>query len=322
VNALSRIVVSTSFALGIAACGGGGGGSDDGPAQRAASATITSDNAQTIAGAVVQASSQSELFSSLGGLATPVFTSGGQMTVSAIRSFQAKSLTVGTAAASSETISCAVSGTVTYSADVATSDTLTAGDRISFTYANCDQGEGAVLDGGFELTVRTFQGDAASGSFLMTVDLVVSDFGVLENGESATMDGDLTMTLDTRDASAFRIEVSGDTLDLAANGEFASLADFSIAVTTNTTLETSTLELDGYLMSSAFSGEVRYETTQLLEVDDSGIATAGQIRITGAEDATVTISVLGENSVQLDVDLDGDSVIDRVVMVSWTELHG
>jgi hypothetical protein len=210
---------------------------------------------------------------------------------------------------------------VTFSADIASADTLTAGDHVSFTYEACDQGDGAVLDGGFEMTIRTFQGDVANGSFLMTVELAMTDFGVLEGGQAATLDGGLSMTLDTRDANAFRIEVSGDTLDVATNGEFASLADFRLEITSETQLGTSMLEVDGYLMSSAFSGEVRYETSESFNLDATGVPTAGQIRITGAENASITISILSEQNAQLDIDLDGDGTVDEVVTVTWTELN-
>jgi hypothetical protein len=323
VNTPLRTAISASVAIVIAACGGGGGGGSGGdPVQHAPSTKITSANAPVISGAVVRATSQSEMFGSFGGLTTPVFTSAGKVTISAIKSFQAKAGLVVAEATSTQTVACAVSGSVTFSADIASEDALSSGDRVNFDYQDCDEGGGAVLDGGFEFTVRTFQGDVANGSFLMTVDLVVTDFGMTQEGQSSTIDGDVSMTLDTRTANTVRVEVSGDALDVEANGEFASLADFSMAVTADASLGTSTLDADGYLMSSSFSGEVRYQTTQLLELNAAGVATAGEIRITGADGATVDISVLGENSAQLDIDLDGDGTIDEVVTVSWTELNG
>ena len=321
-NTLSRIIVATSSVLAIAACGGGGDGdSGGGPAGHTPSTEITSANAPVVAGSVVKATSRSDVFSSMGGFMTPVFTASGQVTVSAIRSFKGTTGTVTTDAVSSGSMACAVSGSVTFSADIASADTLTAGDDISFTYQDCDQGEGAVLDGALEMTVRTFQGDAANGSFLMTVDLGMDGFGVLQDGQGSTIDGSLSFTLDTRDANALRIEVSGETLDVASGGEFASLADFRTAITVDAQLETSLLEVDGYLMSSAFSGEVRYETLEPFELDVAGVATGGQIRITGADNATISITILGEQNAQLDIDTDGDGVVDEVVMVSWTELN-
>jgi hypothetical protein len=321
VNTLSKIIVSTSGALAIASCGGGGGGSNGGSAGHAPSTTITSANAPVIAGAVVQATSQDEVFSSFGGFMTPVFATSGEVTLSAIRSLKAQAGTVTADAVNSGTTACAVSGTVSFSADIASADTLTAGDRISFVYDACDQGDGAVLDGGFEITIRTFQGDVANGTFLMTVDLAMTDFGVLESGQAATLDGGFSMTLDTRDANALRIEVSGETLDVATDGEFASLADFRLEITSDTQLGTSMLEVDGYLMSSAFSGEVRYETSQSFDLNAAGVPTAGQIRIIGAENASITISILSEQSAQLDIDFDGDGTIDEVVTVTWTQLN-
>jgi hypothetical protein len=318
VNTLSRLIVSTGSALAIAACGGGGGDSSGNSSQP--TAEITSASAPVVAGAVMKNASQGEVFGSLAGFTTPTIAASGELTLSAIKSLHAKTGTLAPTAASSETTPCAVSGTVTFSSDTASADTLAAGDRITFAYEDCDQGDGAILNGGFELTVRTFQGDAASGSMLMTVDLVANDFGMLQGEESSTIDGDLRMALDTREANAFRIEVSGDALDVGANGEFASLADFSIAITMDTTLGTSTLDIGGYLMSSAFNGDVRYDTIQPLEVDAAGVPTAGEIRITGAKGATVEVNILGAENVQLDIDLNGDGTVDEVVTLSWTEL--
>jgi hypothetical protein len=321
VNTLSRLIVSTGSALAIAACGGGGGG-DSGGNSTQPTAEITSASAPVIAGAVMKNASQGEVFGSLAGFTTPTMATSGELTISAIKSIHARTSTFAPTAVSSETTPCAVSGTVTFSSDTASADMLTAGDRITFSYEDCDQGDGAILNGGFELTVQSFQGDAASGSMLMTVDLVANEFGMLQGEESSTIDGGLRMTLDTRDANAFRIEVSGDALDVAANGEFASLADFSVAITMDTTLGTSTLDIGGSLMSSAFSGEVRYDTIQPLEVDSAGTPTAGQIRITGAENATVEVNILSAENVQLDIDLNGDGTVDEVVTRSWAELTG
>ena len=126
--------------------------------------------------------------------------------------------------------------------------------------------------------------------------------------------------MDTRDISATTISISGDALSVAGDGDSGSLAEFSTTITSDANAGTSSIDFSGFLMSSAFDGEVFYETTSPLTFTNGDVPDGGVIVITGAENASVTVTILGAGAVELDIDSNGDGNVDDVVMTTWLEL--
>jgi hypothetical protein len=81
--------------------------------------------------------------------------------------------------------------------------------------------------------------------------------------------------------------------------------------------------ITGRLFDSA-DGFVDITTTQPLELATlmQAFPNAGQVKLTGAMNASVTITVLSVTLVRLEVDLDGDGGTDLTAIMKWTELGG
>jgi hypothetical protein len=315
INGYLLVVAST---MSLVACGGGGGGGS-GVAPITATAVIDSLTAPAIAGAVVGAASGTQSIGDLGGLAAPAGPGALPVMEANVGAPPTAEVTIGP-----ETTTCAGpgGGEQTFTAEIANPETMSGGDSISLLFSLCDQGDGTVLDGGFDFVVQSFQGDPLTGAFLFNVGVTVSSLSMTEGGETETLSGDMNLTVDTLNPPAAATSVYGSSLTVLSGVETGSLSEFSIVTTVDPLAGTSLFEVNGYLMSSEFTGEVHFTTMAALQLDGTGEPTTGQVVITGADGATITMRVVSAQQVELDIDLDGDGSIDEMQVTTWAELQG
>ena len=313
---LSRSLVVTAGAIGLVACGGGGGGGG-GVAPITANAVITSQNAPAIAGAVVGATEGTQSIADLGGLAAPVGPGALPVQEANTGAPPTAEVSIGP-----DTTNCAMAGTQTFSAELADPATMSSGDSISLLFSLCNEGDGTIMDGGFDFVVQSFQGDPLTGAFLFNVGVTVSGLSMTEGGETETLSGDMNLTVDTLNPPSAAISVYGSSLTVMSGTETGSLSEFSIVTTVDPLAGTTLFELNGYLMSSEFTGDVHFSTTAALQLDLAGDPSTGEVVITGADGATITMRIVSAQQVELDIDLDGDGTIDEMQVTTWADLQG
>ena len=78
--------------------------------------------------------------------------------------------------------------------------------------------------------------------------------------------------------------------------------------------------MGGTLTSSVFSGSVTFDTTTLLQGVDGSYAYLGQVLITGANGGTIKIVVLDATFVRLEVDVNGDGILEATIDETWDDL--
>jgi hypothetical protein len=318
-NDMARIAAGSGMllaALALGGCGGGGGSSDDGNIQVSRSlATIDSQSAPVIAEAVAGAIAGSESLTTIGGFSVPgVSTSFASLSKDAPQTLAAE---IGP-----ETVDCAAGGTVTLSGNVAVLTTLTVGDTLTFEFADCDDAEGVVVDGmlGFEFVAVS--GDFPMGMITLTVAMTLDQLQFFEDGAGGSMNGELSFTVDTTNAPESFFAVSSSLFTLVTGSKSLTLSDFIVTTEIDPMTGTLTLDSSATLSSAAYEGELSYVTTQSLIFSGQGGPDSGQILVTGANDATLTIAILSPNQVEIEIDLDGNETVDEVIMTSWSELIG
>ena len=321
-NTLYRLLTICSGLVLLAACGGGGG---DGVASQpppAAGAVISSANAPVIAGETADAALATSEVGDLLGLG-----SGFTITAKGVPGdFLKNTIVRGVMSApiGPETVPCSVGGSITVSGQLADPATLTPGDRVTTDFDNCDEGVGVVVDGSFEFTVDAFSGDFASGSFALTVTLTVTDFAVTDDGELSTVNGAVTLTLDTTAAPTNTAMLSGDAFTVSDGSGTGTLSNFATTVTRDTGVApvAFTLDTSGTLISSEFEGQVTYTTPVPFQGLEGEFPFAGELLITGADNATVRLIALDAVNVRLEVDADGDGAVDETIDTTWEEITG
>lgn len=309
--------VTALAVLALSACGGGGDAGDDGGNIQVSNglATIDSQSAPGIAGAVAGAIIGGESLATIGGFSVPsVSTSFASLGKDAPQTLAA---TIGP-----DSVECAASGSVTLSGTVAVPASLTAGDALVFEFIGCDDAEGIVLDGALSFEIVAFSGDIAMGMITLTVAMTLEHLQFVEDGAGASMHGELSFTVDTTNSPESFVAVSSSTFTLYVGEKTSTLFDFIVTIAIDPSLGTATLDSSATLVSPAFGGELGYVTTQPLVFAGQDGPASGQIVVTGAGGSTMSINILSADQVELEIDFDGNGTLDEVIVTSWGELIG
>lgn len=306
----------------LAACGGGGSGGGNGGFGGGSQqlAPITSQNAPAIAGAVAQQAVANGVF---GGVNTALpFAGTAADTAGALVNIAPRTSGPGVAAAQAPIEPCAVAGTVDVNATVANPQTLTAGDSFSFDYANCDDGSGAIVNGGLTITVSTFTGDVLSGQFRLGMSIELNSFQITFGAESSSASGSMAFEIDTTMPPVTVITLSSSSLTTTVNGVSETVTDLNITTTQSDGVSppSVTVETGFRLSRPSLGGDVIVSTPVPLQSLGSEYPTSGEIEIRGANNATVRIIALGANLVRLEIDTNGDGSADEVTDMTWDEL--
>lgn len=311
----------------LSACGGSSdsGGTTEQPVNLA---TITPANAPQIAAATLAAAMQTDGLSEFTGIAAPTapLNDPSQLALTTLGEIQRASTAqlkqgaqTATLTVTSDTVECALSGSVTVTVDIADGSTLSEGDSITADYAACIEQEGIVINGSFSMTIDQMLGDLLGDLLLLDITVQAVNFSVTEGGETATVNGTLSMAIDTRNAPVTTVTVSTPSLSVSNGATSQTLVNFSSMQTIDPSSTTYEIDLSGSLRSSAFEGQVNFESTAALESFGDGFVLAGEILITGAQEATIRI-IINADIIVLEVDSDGVDGVDETIEMSWEEL--
>lgn len=313
------LAVSILMAAVITGCGGGGG--NNGTVDTGPTLAITADNGEAVAAAVT--TGVLAMFEITEGVEGPILepTAG---TLSLLRKI-GKMPRIFYQVPVQGTEPCDVSGSVSLSGDLADPTTITEGDTITGVFDNCDDGDGFLIDGVLALTVAGVEGDIFSDVFRLTLDMVLTNLTVTSDGESIAGDGDLDYTLDTLNFPAIMTALSGTELSIAAAGESVIFRNFDQTLEANPGVVPTpyAAEANGRLDSSLLGGSVDYDTVVTIQASgDDNPPYTGEILVTGATSSQVRIVVAGEEVVSLEIDVNGDGVVDEFIDTTWAALIG
>lgn len=317
--------VVTIGVLALSGCSGGGGG---GETPQAPPAAITTTNATSIASAVLGASLDGGdlgSFAAFGSFAVPAASPKSariQSVVTETENAQVGALlkhaqSVAQATIPPETTPCTGGGTVTVSGNIASPGALSANDTIVSDFASCIEGDTTVT-GRFSMRVTTFSGDLASGTFTLGVDVTLASFQVTVGGDAATVSGSIAISIGATAGGTVTVTVTSSSISVTEGGATHTLTQYSSTRTLSA--GSFTLDVHGALTSTDFSGSVTFSTTTLLQGTDGAFAFVGQLVITGANGATIKVTALDGTLVRIEVDTNGDGVVDATIDTTWSDL--
>ena len=265
----------------LAACGGSSGSAP------VAATLITSANAPTVAGNAADASLDSGEFGDFLGGGLPFGAAPGSGTAKSLGRTvggtwlpkligQVSQIPFGPV-----TSDCAMGGTVTLSGDVSGGQSILAGDRIRAQFVNCDEGDGQIVNGAFELLINSIAGDPASGVFSLSVTMTLQALRVMEAGIETAANGAITLAVDSTALPTVTASTSGDSLAMTHEGRSLTLSAFGTTVTTDQSAFPAswTIESGGRLASSQFDGQVSYSTPVPFRGSGQARITAGNRRV-------------------------------------------
>ena len=222
----------------------------------------------------------------------------------------------------------AAAGTQTVSGEIADpfsllEGSLSPGDRINVDFTNCDEGLGEVLNGRLEMTVVSFSGDLlVSEAYLMVMDVSLIDFEVSTAADTALSNGDARVTVDTTGTPVVSMSISGSMLTTVSAAGTETLTGYDTGQTIDTSVspEPYTLASSGNVSSTRLSGAIRYETPVAFQGAGAAYPFAGELLVTGANDATIRLVALDAATVRIDTDSNGDGTVDSSETTTWADV--
>ena len=141
-----------------------------------------------------------------------------------------------------------------------------------------------------------------------------------------TEDGSLTIGISTQNGLEYASQESGSLSGTGTDSGFAysySYTNLDISTTSNDATGAYTADLSGNVTDSDLG---TYQVTTLNtfqgnENNNPDNPTSGSGQVTATDNSSVTMVVLNNLSVRLDVDPNGDTIIDDVVNTTWDVLN-
>lgn len=327
VSLITRGFTSGFIVLLLGACGGGGSGGGGGGAGTTAPTTIlTSSNA---AQAASDAYGAMDAAAQGGGEGFQFFSvadgSAGQFDIA---HFSKKYLQhLGTRqrgptlmspmAVYTEPLFCS-SGQGSMSWDDANNDGLDSpGDTYVLSFTNCvDQGE--TLNGQVTISNLQLTGDPASTNYSLSATISIN-LTVVDSVDTVSLNGAFNITM-AEAGNVLTMSISSSSLTMTDNGETLTVGNFTVTFTENFGTGAYTIAFDGPVTSTDLGGTVVVDTTQPFAGGGTANPTSGSMTILGANNTRVVVTVVGVNSVQLQVDANGDGTLESTQTTTWSAL--
>ena len=322
-RALASLLIPLLF---LTACGGSGSGAGTGnnvPPPSAAIA-ITPTNGMQVSQVAYQAVVSSGEIADLAGDSGLTAGTSGNIAKATIsrKAAGTLSIVVQQVPVGPINLPCAVDGSLTVSANLANPLTLSAGDTITAEYMDCDDGIGEIIDGTLSFVVDAFDGDILSGLYAMTMTMELIDFQVTTAEDVLMASGDGTATLDTLLAPYVEASVRGDAMVSDSNSGSEALTYYSSAQTFDGRLDPApyTLIASATLDSSRLAGSIVYSTPVTFEGLGENYPNRGELLVEGMNSSARLIAEENGIDVTIEIDSDGDTVIDDTILTTWAEL--
>ena len=217
---------------------------------------------------------------------------------------------------------CSVSGSVGVVLNDTNNDLeLSEGDTITITYNNCVE-LGLTTNGRMSLTLNSQTGDLVFPPYSFSVTATFNNLRINDGFSVTSVNGSFTMGLITDALGNDTISLDGSSLSISDGGFSATLSNFSFGMTFDYGTSDYTTFADGRVYSSTIGGYVDFVTLVTFEGVDPNNPHVGVMRITGANNSSVIMTVLDSTWVSLALDADGDGFVDPgyPINVLWDSL--
>lgn len=342
-NLITNILITVAVSLLVVSCGGGGGGG----VTIAPGVGITQANAEVVAATAVNSvetaqglSSGASVLTGVSVNATPNNFNLPDFIVSQLQRVAGAPglLTNGSitgVAFGPEVSNCTdfggTSGTVTMSGNVSGnvsgsgSNLLSVGDTIIMVFSNCNLPD-AIINGTMSMTITQVSGDLLSfTTFTLGVNVTLSSLSISDGVVVITGNGDMSMLLDENFTTGdSRMVLSGNQITATDGSNTETLTSYNFDFTGDNSANFIAI-MEGTVSTTALGGSVSFVTTTNFTGNDlanNGNPLAGVLLITTNTDGSQEWLIARSNGidVQLDIDENGDGVVDATIMTTWTEL--
>jgi hypothetical protein len=217
---------------------------------------------------------------------------------------------------------CAIGGIVDVTITVADPNVPTIGDQVVAVFDSCDDNLGFIISGTIDLTISAVQGDLNTDVFLIGFNVILTDISITQASDTVTADGGFTLTLDALDFPVMTMTMTGKELQFGDAGDLITLSNFDhfLTVDSGVVPDVKLAEASGRLDSQVLGGSIDYDTTTSIEASGDNDPHTGVILVSGSGGSSVRIVIVDSTSVTLEIDTNGDGVVDQYIDTSWAAL--
>jgi hypothetical protein len=225
---------------------------------------------------------------------------------------------------------CAVSGTVTVSGAPENDPvSLSPYDKFYLVFDTSDDGDGDgyTLDGNFSLFVSGVVGDPRTDVTKLTYSVRDMTLTIAAGADNYSASNGLLLVWNSLAFPVIVLEnLKGAGLRLSSQADVFSWSDGrqSLTINADVAISATVSESTKTDMESTFlGGELRYETIAPLQAPDGQNSESGEILVSGgAGNETIRIVIESSTIVRLDIDSDGDNIVDDIQYTTWAALLG
>lgn len=232
-----------------------------------------------------------------------------------------------TGVVTSRTVACAGGGSITAAANVLTSGSLNNGDSLSIAANSCAE-NGQLINGRLDFVFSDLTGTIGSTTaWSATLTITFSQFSVQSGGVTIIDTGDMTLAYSQTNAQVATESARGLSLQenlTKSDGTVITRTltsyTFTDSVNGGTSTSSANFTLSG---SSPKLGSVSFtvKTNTPFTVIGSADPSTGSMTVTAADKSSATLNVLDSATVRIDVDTNGDGVIDHTITTTWADLN-
>jgi hypothetical protein len=342
----TSLIVAASAAFLLAACGGGGG--DSSTAGTPASSTTTADTSTINTGNSTDVAKQAyAAYSAINGEArtgtaatsligvsiddtthTPNLLATSLRQVRNALSAQTPAAVVGVVTDSTQ--DACTSGTISRTRHIADSTlaTITSGDYVTITAANCVE-SGETLNGSLTITFNSASGDVAHmvGAWSASMTITYSNLTITAGSLSESANGDLTLSYSQASDGSATFNTSGNSLTASvtygSTTVSSSLSNYNYGGSVSAA-GTYTFH-DNLTFAGTYPrlGKVSYTIatpTDFVQTSTDVYPSQGVMKVSATDRTSLTLTVIDNAHVRIDVDANGDGVIDSSSTITWATL--
>ena len=223
-------------------------------------------------------------------------------------------------------VTCMSGGTATVSGFIANAGAYSADDHLLTSFAACARA-GEIVTGVMDLTIADFSvgaGDAYGFIGSVTLD------GLERNAGGATYagTGSYEITYDYRLTSPDFVHAvaSAPSVTISAGGldRLLSAAGVNAEIVVGAPPVTITRSSAGAIASAALVGSFDYESivpdSFLFDSDPTTGPFSGELLVTASDGSTLRIVAVDDTNVRLEIDYDGDAIVDTEINTTWEAL--
>jgi len=171
------------------------------------------------------------------------------------------------------------------------------------------------------LTVSAFDGDIFSGLYDLSMTMIISTLQVTTPTEVLSTNGNATARLNLLELLYAEATVSGSSITMDYNSMSDTLFAFSSMQTVDAGApdQPFTMVTQGTLTTTRLAGSVAYSTPVMFAGLGSSYPYTGEFLVAG-DNSSIRLVVDNDVDVHIDIDSDGDTVIDETIVTTWAEL--